>query len=88
MTPKGTLLKYTSVAKFSNVALPKLFFGSNHLFRLNQLIKNEPLTVLSNLTNALFQIAWADTKTIGCGYTMFVDKGWSKKIIFCNYGPA
>ncbi|KAF4532747.1 hypothetical protein B566_EDAN007714 [Ephemera danica] len=34
------------------------------------------------------QIAWADTKTIGCGYTMFINKGWGKKLIFCNYGPG
>ncbi|KAF4532745.1 hypothetical protein B566_EDAN007712 [Ephemera danica] len=34
------------------------------------------------------QVAWADTKTIGCGYTMFQEGSWYWKLVACNYGPA
>ncbi|XP_066974757.1 uncharacterized protein [Macrobrachium rosenbergii] len=34
------------------------------------------------------QMVWWDTYKIGCGFGMFLDNGWWKKIYTCNYGPG
>ncbi|XP_064087635.1 uncharacterized protein LOC135202264 [Macrobrachium nipponense] len=34
------------------------------------------------------QMVWWDTHKIGCGFGMFLDNGWWKKIYTCNYGPG
>lgn len=34
------------------------------------------------------QLLWADTTLIGCGFKMFFEAGWWKKLYTCNYGPA
>jgi len=31
---------------------------------------------------------WHNTWKMGCGYTMFEEGGWWKKLYTCNYGPA
>jgi len=33
-------------------------------------------------------IVWAETTHVGCGYTMYQDGTWWKKIVYCNYGPS
>ncbi|XP_068217770.1 uncharacterized protein [Palaemon carinicauda] len=34
------------------------------------------------------QMVWWNTKRIGCGFSMFLENGWWKKIYTCNYGPS
>lgn len=31
---------------------------------------------------------WADTSLVGCGFTMYEEGGWYKKLYTCNYGPT
>ena len=33
-------------------------------------------------------IVWEHTRSIGCGFTMYEEGGWYKKLYVCNYGPA
>lgn len=42
----------------------------------------------SQLTGHYTQMLWWDTSRIGCGFTMFEEDGWWKKLYTCNYGPA
>jgi len=32
------------------------------------------------------QVVWADTDTVGCGYTCYPEGGWYKQLYVCNYG--
>ncbi|XP_045601928.2 uncharacterized protein [Procambarus clarkii] len=34
------------------------------------------------------QMLWWKTDRVGCGFTMFQEGGWWKKLYTCNYGPA
>ncbi|XP_064087317.1 CRISP/Allergen/PR-1-like [Macrobrachium nipponense] len=34
------------------------------------------------------QMMWWNTFKVGCGYTMFKDGSWWKKLYTCNYGPG
>uniref|UniRef100_A0A6A7FVL3 Cell wall protein PRY3-like n=1 Tax=Hirondellea gigas TaxID=1518452 RepID=A0A6A7FVL3_9CRUS len=34
------------------------------------------------------QFVWAKTSLIGCGFTMFEEGGWYKKLYTCNYGQT
>ncbi|XP_042240701.1 CRISP/Allergen/PR-1-like [Homarus americanus] len=34
------------------------------------------------------QMMWWNTYTVGCGFTMYEDGGWWKKLYTCNYGPG
>ncbi|XP_068218381.1 uncharacterized protein [Palaemon carinicauda] len=34
------------------------------------------------------QMMWWNTYKVGCGYTMFKDGSWWKKLYTCNYGPG
>ncbi|KAF2352825.1 CAP domain [Trinorchestia longiramus] len=34
------------------------------------------------------QLVWGSTSLVGCGFTMFEEGGWYKKLYTCNYGPA
>ncbi|KAK7080639.1 Peptidase inhibitor 15, partial [Halocaridina rubra] len=34
------------------------------------------------------QMLWWNTYKIGCGFTMFKEGGWWKKLYTCNYGPG
>ena len=42
----------------------------------------------SEVTGHYTQMLWWDTEVIGCGFTMFLEDGWWKKLYTCNYGPA
>ncbi|MPC16432.1 CRISP/Allergen/PR-1 [Portunus trituberculatus] len=42
----------------------------------------------SQATGHYTQMLWWDTALIGCGFTMFLEDGWWKKLYTCNYGPA
>ncbi|XP_018024821.1 cell wall protein PRY3 [Hyalella azteca] len=33
-------------------------------------------------------MVWAGTSLVGCGFTMFEEGGWFKKLYTCNYGPT
>nr|XP_053629285.1 uncharacterized protein LOC128686406 isoform X1 [Cherax quadricarinatus] len=34
------------------------------------------------------QMVWFSTDRVGCGYTMYQEGGWWKKLYTCNYGPG
>ena len=42
----------------------------------------------SQLTGHYTQMLWWDTSLIGCGFSMFLEDGWWKKLYTCDYGSV
>ena len=42
----------------------------------------------NSLTGHYTQLVWANTEYVGCGYSVYRQDGFLKKLYVCNYGPA
>ncbi|XP_068217769.1 uncharacterized protein [Palaemon carinicauda] len=42
----------------------------------------------SYATGRYTQMMWSNSYKVGCGFTMFLEGGWWKKLYTCDYGPS